>query len=381
MSVDRLPSGRWRVRSPGVRSGTFPTKREADARDRQIKDAKMRGDLDLLDAGRVTLAEFWAGDYASHYRSLSPKTRAVYGSAWHRHIEPRLGAVPLVRLRVGVVSRFQDDLRRASVGAAAIEKTMSALSNVLGRAEAFEAIPRNPVSKVKVQKARRRRVRPLAPATVEALRNARFPLGGRPDGRMVRFDVRGRMIISLFAYARLRPQELHAPFGPRWVDLGERTLLIKSPKTENHGYDSRTVDLLGPLREDLLEWRMAQGRPGDHEFIIPGQRGEDGWSQASYHRWRANYFLPAMGAIGYDRETMEANGLPRRHAVLAAPQLRQPAARGRAPARLRGRSTGPLHCRLWEHYEHLIKDLGPDVIDPEQRIRKAREERRLRLAR
>jgi hypothetical protein len=96
--------------------------------------------------------------------------------------------------------------------------------------------------------------------------------------------------------------------GPRWVDLGERTLLVKSPKTEGDGYDSRTVDLLGPRREDLLTWRMVQGRPADHEFIVPGQRGQAGWSQASYHRRRAHEFRPAMDALGFGRETMEAMG-------------------------------------------------------------------------
>jgi hypothetical protein len=51
--------------------------------------------------------------------------------------------------------------------------------------------------------------------------------------------------------------------------------------------------------------------------------------------------------------------------------------RGGVPvARQLGHSTEVL----WDHYEHLISELGTDVIDPERVIREARGERARRLA-
>jgi integrase len=65
---------------------------------------------------------------------------------------------------------------------------------------------------------------------------------------------RDATLISLLAYAGLRPQEVLAL---RWSDIRDRTLLIekasdgqggiKSTKTQH----SRTVRLLGPLADDL----------------------------------------------------------------------------------------------------------------------------------
>lgn len=81
-----------------------------------------------------------------------------------------------------------------------------------------------------------------------------------------------------------------------------------------------------------------------------------------------------MEAIGFDRETMQSLGfrggtpysLRHSFASLLLAGGRQP---GYVASQL-GHSTAIL-C---DHYEHLIKELGPDVIDPEQAIRKAREQ-------
>jgi hypothetical protein len=98
------------------------------------------------------------------------------------------------------------------------------------------------------------------------------------------------------------------------------TLAVKSPKARAKGYDLRTVDLL-PLPRTY-------------------------WSGG----WRRD----ALGSrVRHPR--------PARAAGLVAAVI-SPMARERVPA------------RDWDYYEHLIKELGPDVIDPEQAIRKAREQ-------
>jgi integrase len=82
-------------------------------------------------------------------------------------------------------------------------------------------------------------VRPLAPETVERMREAA--------------GARDAAIVSVLAYAGLRPGEL------RWRDVRERTLLVRAEKTRTR----RTVRLLSCLAEDLKAWRSASGDPPD----------------------------------------------------------------------------------------------------------------------
>jgi integrase len=106
------------------------------------------------------------------------------------------------------------------------------------------------------------------------------------------------------AYAGLRPQEALAL---QWGDVRERTLLIqravslgeeKDTKTTAH----RTVRLLSPLREDLLEWRMRSGRPREGALVFPGPEGGL-WTKTTYDNWRKRAFDRARVAAGADQAT------------------------------------------------------------------------------
>jgi integrase len=120
-------------------------------------------------------------------------------------------------------------------------------------------------------------VRPLPPSAVEALRAV---LGHRDA-----------VLVSLLAYAGVRPGEARAL---RWGHVYDRTLVVAAAKTRRR----RSVRLLGPLREDLLEWRLASGRPADEAPVIP--RPSDGgvMSAKSFNVWRGSVFVPALAAAG-----------------------------------------------------------------------------------
>ena len=125
--------------------------------------------MDLLDAGRQTLAEYVAGPWSDHLATLAPKTRKVYDHSYAKHIQMRLADVPLRQMRADRVRRFQSDLIRAKVGASAIDKAMRLLGAILGRAEADGLISANPMRKVRRSRPKPAKVRALAPAGVEAL--------------------------------------------------------------------------------------------------------------------------------------------------------------------------------------------------------------------
>jgi integrase len=123
------------------------------------------------------------------------------------------------------------------------------LQGILLRAVVRGLIPANPVSVVdKPRQPPTRRPEPLPPITVETIREQLRP--------------RDAMIVSVLAYAGLRPEEA---MSARWRDLGDRTLHVYASKTER----PRTVRIIQPLAQDLAEWRMASGRPAATALIFP----------------------------------------------------------------------------------------------------------------
>ena len=117
-------------------------------------------------------------------------------------------------------------------------------------------------------------------------------------------NARDAALISVLAYAGLRPQEALAL---QWGDVRERTLLIqravslgeeKDTKTTAH----RTVRLLSPLREDLLEWKLRSGRPNGDALVFPGPQGGL-WTKVTYDNWRGRAFDRARTAAGAEKAT------------------------------------------------------------------------------
>jgi integrase len=175
----------------------------------------------------------------------------------------------------------------------AIRRSLDLLGSVLQRAVEDELIVRNPARLVrKAPCPRRSEVRPLPPATVEAMRSYLLADGSEHPRR-------DAIVVSVLAYAGLRPGEALAL---RWGDVRENTLLVQ--RSVSYGEEkatktnaSRTVRLLDPLRRDLAEWRLASGRPSDDALVFPAAGGET-CSQASYQSWRRRAFARALKASG-----------------------------------------------------------------------------------
>jgi integrase len=158
-----------------------------------------------------------------------------------------------------------------------IARSVSVLGALLQRAAEARRIPYNPQRVVR--KARlplSEEVRPLAPARVEAMRAAA--------------DLRDATIVSVLAYAGLRPGELRELC---WRHVRERTLLIDAAKTGRR----RTVRLLVPLAADLAVWRAASGDVADDDPVFPDERGGV-WTANGLEKWRQRRFKVLLGAAG-----------------------------------------------------------------------------------
>ncbi|HEX5923889.1 MAG TPA: tyrosine-type recombinase/integrase [Baekduia sp.] len=279
MSVHRTTAGyvvRWRE---GARNRQRSFDRRADAQrwDAEVRRRRQNGTLAALDAGAVTLNAYVVDTWTAVYAPmLAPRTREVYAHTYDRHIAPTLGGLALHTITPGVVARWQAAV--APAGHEALVKARTVLSSILSTAAEAELIAINPIRTVRAPRApMHAEVRPLAPASVEALRAV--------------LSHRDAVLVSLLAYAGLRPGEARTL---RWGHVQERTLVIGAPKTGKR----RTVRLLDPLAADLRAWRMASGRPADDQPVIP--RPSDGavMSARSFNDWRGATFGPALTAAG-----------------------------------------------------------------------------------
>ena len=184
MSVHRIerPDGSvgWRVRwrdggrGTQARTRTFDRKRDAVMFEDELRRRRRLGDLGLVIGSQETLDEYVAQTWArTHAPTLAPSTAKVYASLYDFHIGPTLGSLKLRRADAGgdrTLAGGADRCgRREDVGAG---KALQLLESILQLALESERIGRNPVRLVrKVRRPVKGEVRPLAPATIEAMRS------------------------------------------------------------------------------------------------------------------------------------------------------------------------------------------------------------------
>jgi integrase len=285
----------WRDGDGGQRCETFSTRRQAAARDREIRDLRSRGKDGAVDAGSEPLreaAERWWTDHVEP--SIAISTSKVYATVLDRHLLARLGERPIRDILPGDVIALQSDLRGDGIGEHMTQKTLMVLSGIMRHSQLLGRIPLNPVSPVRIKQPRRKRaIRPLTPEAVERMRANSLGLG----------RLREATILSVLAYSGLRPGEV---FALSWDCVGERTLIVehgradgslKATKTDR----IRTVTLLGSLVSDLAAWRAAAPALGS-ALLFPRADG-DVFRDTDYRNWRTRHFDPAALAAGADGAT------------------------------------------------------------------------------
>jgi hypothetical protein len=162
---------RWREGGRN-RARTFNRHKDAKQWDAEVRRRAQLGTLYLLDAGTETLDEYAAGTWASaHLAHLAPKTRAHYADLYDRHLSPHLGSTPLQAITPEAIAQWQTERLVQGAGPVSVRHALELLGTILQRAVESQRIPTNPARLVrKAPRPRRDETRPLAPATVEAMR-------------------------------------------------------------------------------------------------------------------------------------------------------------------------------------------------------------------
>jgi integrase len=280
---------------------TFIRKGDAEAYDADVKRRMQLGPLaaSVIDS-KMTLVEFFEGDYWPRYAipSLAEDTRRRYMEIWGAHLCDRVGGYQLCAFNPNIIEDAIGELK--SSGAATQRKALMLLQGVFRRAHRRGLVPENPCLAVdKPDQPTTKPPRPLPPIAIERIRAAMMAMWqsekrgpGRAADEIRWWRVRNATMVSMLGYGGFRPSEDRAV---RWGAIEGRTLHIVATKTNK----ARQVEILGPLVQDLAEWRMVCGRPGPKDLIIPTFDGDE-WKRHDWNNWRRRVYQPAARAAGID---------------------------------------------------------------------------------
>jgi integrase len=340
VGTDPRSSGARRTQSPS-------TPRSAAASERASWDSWRR-------AARRSTPSPPSGWRCTAGPNLATSTLKTYAVVWDRHISPRLGSYELRHLSAEACQRFAAELAADGVDPGARRNALALLGGVLQRGVEWGRLPGNPVRVVrKPSGSRARAVRPFAPTTVEAMR--RYLLG--------RGRVGDATLVSVLAYAGLRPGEA---LGLSWAHVRTNTLLVERAvsdgvlKATKTGH-TRSVRLLGPVREDLAEWRRVFVPSGDSALIFPTLHGRP-WRLGTWQNWRRRVFTPAAAAAGLSG----TRPYDLRHSA-ASLWLHE----GRTIVEV-ATWMGHSGQMALSTYLHVMSDLGDERVSAEEAIRRAR---------
>jgi len=378
----------YRVRFQNARGKrdqrTFDSPEDALDFKARLRLLKRSGDLPALESGRQTLEQFMEEFWRLYVESrLERNTASKYRSLWSKHIAGRLGAMELRQITPLVISELIVELEEGGVSATTIRSCLGLLQSMFARAVEWDRTSVNVVKLIAKPRAPRvRTIKPLAPATVEALR--RQMLLNQDHG------LRDATLVSVLAYAGLRPEEVLALeyqhvrdatilIEQKWVD-GE---LVLGQKTRR---PPRYPPLLDALRADLHEYHLACDSPEGLVFARP-----DGtpWCDHDWRDWRSRVWQPACQAIGIAAITKTTTVSDSKHKTKRTYEGPVPYDLRHSYASLlihEGKHSivqisewmGHSAATLLRHYAHVIAELANKPRLPaEKAIKAARRTRRL----
>ncbi len=278
-AIDRLPSGRWRVRivDPAngrrVSVGTHKTKAAAEIAFAAAISEQQRGAWVAPEKGRVALADYawnWLETrLTSRGEPLRPKTKELYEGFLRLHILPSLGAVPLGQLTTARVRSWHATLLTNGPGASSVAKCYRLLRTILTTAVEDGFIVANPCS--------------IKGAGIEPADERPLPTLAHVNALAEAIQPQFRVFVLLAAFSGLRRGELLA-LTRRNVDLLHRTVDVRRQRLETKGGDH----LVGPPKTEAgrrtlvlpavvipeLEAHLARWVARDPDALLfPGTRG------------------------------------------------------------------------------------------------------------
>lgn len=301
--VDRLPSGRWRVRlvdpltDRRLSIGTFRTKAEAEVGFAAAVIDQQRGGWVTPDDGRITLGAYaprWVESrLTSRGEPLRPRVRELYEGYLDNHILPGLGRVPLGQLTTATVRRWHASLVTEEVGRSTAAKCYRLLRAILNTAVEDRHLVANPCT--------------IKGAGVEPADERSIPTIAQVFALADTVSPRYRALVLLAAFGGLRRGELFG-LSRADVDLLHRVVHVRTQRQESKRGEAlvgppktaagrRTLalpdELVPEIEAHLARWVATE----PSALVFVGERGEGvraGVWQRDWDRARRSVGLPSL---------------------------------------------------------------------------------------
>jgi integrase len=270
----------WRERDGRQRSRSFGTKREAQAFHADITRSKALGLSTPLGPSKVRVADWlerWFTTYGREWAATTRRQRAYLCDKW---VLPYIGDERLGHLSVAAIRDYRSRILDDGSTAKNANKVVRVLSSALTAAVDEELLPSNPCASLRSLPTHRTRTRALEPIQVERIRD-------------VLDDERDRRVVSIMAYAGLRPAEVcgltwaHVRHGVLIVEQSVQFGQIVSTKTNRW----RTVEV-----SDMLADELEPYRGDDAAMVVLGDRG----GLLDWHNWSSRQWRPVVRRLGID---------------------------------------------------------------------------------
>lgn len=275
----------WRDRFGKQHSATCSSMSEA-----RLLDAEKRlhpaGLIAPQDAASMTVTDAFVEWFELQSREWADKTFTNRKSMFDKWIGPLLGKTLIGDLTKRHVREFRGIVYERSGSAYTANKAVKELSACLGACVKNDILDSNPC-------------RDIGSLPVEPAKHRALTIDEVEQLRRVMPTTRDRLIVSLLAYAGLRPGEL---CGLAWRHVGESLILVeqsaqagkvKSTKTGK----SRSIPIMPALADDLAE----VSRGADDEYVVTGDKGGilpwHFWSQTI---WKQACAETSITARAYD---------------------------------------------------------------------------------
>lgn len=229
-AVDRMPSGRWRVRMADpvtgrrVSIGTFATKSDAETAFAKALTEQGRGAWVAPSKGRTTLNEYapaWLESRLTRKgERLRPKTRELYEGFLRLHILPALGEAQLHQLTTSRIRAWHTALLANGPSQSTAAKSYRLLRTILNTAVEDGHLASNPCA--------------VKGAGVEPDEERPIPSIGAVDALAAEVAPQMRLIVLLAAFVGLRRGEMLA-LRREDVDLLHRTVGVRLQRQEQKG--------------------------------------------------------------------------------------------------------------------------------------------------
>jgi integrase len=268
----------WRDETNRQRSKTVETLAEARRLD---ASTKLGAAPTPIITGGMTLRDWFVQWFRAHGPEWATTTLKRRKSIYDCWIDKQLGDMPIARITGMRIREYRVDVLASGATEKTANQAHSVLSAAMTAARDEGLIESNPCLGVKRLKTLPTNRRALTPLEVEQIRD-QMP------------TARDQLIVSLLAYAGLRPGEL---CGLQWKHVTDRHIRVEQSAqsgiiVRTKTGKTRLVNVGKILRGDIAEY----GRGEPDELVVPGLRG----GILHWKNWFRRIWVPAAEAAGID---------------------------------------------------------------------------------